>query len=263
MVCREQSYTHAALELRCTRANIKRVCTEFEKEVGRPVFEEGEDKILRPTAFALGLLDLVGPLALALRRLRTGVRGLHESGRIVRFAAAGEFFSGGLFSDFLGRLQMTDGFRPCCLRIETKRFRTALLNAECDVYFGAGIRKCDRLDLVDLGPVPWRMVVRGGMKTPSKPCDLPQGRWWLAAPCEPEPAEELLREFHAAGAPEGGVFDPEGAEPESGVLFFPDPSAREESGGGAAWPFYRFTASLRKNHPYTELQGRLAGASPR
>lgn len=263
VVCQEQSYSHAALELRSTRANIKRVCAEFEKAVGRPVFEEGEDRTLRPTAFARGLLAQMGPLAQALRRLSSGVRCLHESGRILRFAAAGEFFRGGLFTDFLGRLQISNVFRPCYMRMEVRRFRPALLNAECDVYFGAGIKKCERLEQLDLGPVSWRMAVRGRKEIPREPADLPQGRWWVAGTGDPEPAEALLREFYAAGAPEGGVFDPEGAQPDSGVLLYPNPAAREEPGSGAAWPCYRFSANLRKNHPYTELQTRLAGASTR
>lgn len=258
MVCRERSYAHAALELHSTRANIKRVCADFESAVGRSIFEEAEDKMLMPTAFATGLLAQVGPLAQALRRMAAGIQGVHDSGRIVRFAAAGEFFRGGLFTDFLGRLEIADVFRPCYLRLGVKRFQTALLNAECDVYFGAGIKKSDRLDQVDLGSVPWRIVVRGSLGTPHKTSDLPKGQWWVAGTGEPELAEMLLQEFHAAGAAGGGVFDPNGVEPDTGVLFYPDPSACDEILGREVWPRYRFTASLRKNHPYAELQRRLA-----
>src|SRR5687768_7741687 len=103
-VCREGSYANAALELRSTRANIKRVCDDFEKAVGRPLFEEESGRELRPSPFAQGLMGQTGPLSRGLRRLGENVRSQHESGRILRFAAAGEFFKGGLFTDFLARL---------------------------------------------------------------------------------------------------------------------------------------------------------------
>jgi DNA-binding transcriptional LysR family regulator len=50
-VCKEESYTNAALELRNTRANIKRVCEDFQRAVGRPLFEENADRSLEPPPF--------------------------------------------------------------------------------------------------------------------------------------------------------------------------------------------------------------------
>ena len=133
IIFREGSFTNAALELRTTRANVKRVCEEFEKAVGRRLFEEDADRNLLPSPFAKCLVEQLGPLSRSLRRMSEGVRSLHAAGRVVRFAAAGEFFRGGLFTDFLSRLQIKDRFTPCFLRVEMKRFRTALLNTECVV----------------------------------------------------------------------------------------------------------------------------------
>ena len=252
VVCREASYANAALELRSTRANIKRVCDDFEKAVGRSLFVEGPNRTLEPTSFALGLLGQISPLSRSLRRLGETVRSLHEKGRILRFAAAGEFFKGGLFTDFLARLKISDTFRPCFLRIETKRFRTALLNAECDVYFGVGIIASDRLDLVNLGPVPWKIDCKG--KPPTKPAALPPGKWWLADGGETEATAKLLGEFHAAGAKGGRILTD--AKPAADELVFShDTTARHAS--DATWPTFQFSAVLRKHHPYTELLPRL------
>lgn len=256
VVCREASYANAALELRSTRANIKRVCDEFEKAVGRSLFEEGLDRTLRPTLFAQGLLGQITPLSRSLRRLGDTVRSLHEKGRILRFAAAGEFFKGGLFSDFLARLKITDSFRPCFLRIETKRFRNALLNAECDVYFGVGIIASDRLDLVNLGSVPWTIATgaRHRGKPPAHPADLPPGKWWIADGGDAEATAKLLEGFHAAGAKGGRILtDAKPADDE--VVFSHDTTARPAS--DAIWPMFQFSAVLRKHHPYTELMPRL------
>lgn len=66
----------------------------------------------------------MGPRSRSLQKLGEGVRGLHQAGRILRFAAAGEFFRGGLFTDFLATLKTADLFRSCFVRIEVKRFRT-------------------------------------------------------------------------------------------------------------------------------------------
>jgi Bacterial regulatory helix-turn-helix protein, lysR family len=256
VVCREASYANAALELRSTRANIKRVCEDFEKAVGRPLFEEGPNRTLQPTLFAQGLLGQISPLSRSLRRLGETVKSLHEKGRILRFAAAGEFFKGGLFTDFLARLKISDTFRPCFLRIETKRFRTALLNAECDVYFGVGIVASDRLDLVNLGPIPWKIDCMG--KPPVKPADLPPGKWWIADAGETEATAKLIDEFVAAGAKGGRILtDAKPADDE--VVFTHDTTARPST--ETHWPMFQFSAVLRKHHPYTELPPRLTSSA--
>ncbi|MEO5914520.1 MAG: LysR family transcriptional regulator [Luteolibacter sp.] len=263
VVCKEKSYANAALELRSTRANVKRVCDDFEKAVGRPLFQEGPNRSLEPASFAQGLLGQISPLSRSLRRLGESVRHLHEEGRILRFAAAGEFFKGGLFTDFLGRLQISDAFRPCFLRIETKRFRTALLNAECDVYFGVGISASDRLDLVNLGPIPWQIRIGKKFhgKPPAKPADLAAGKWRLSDAGENEASARLLDAFHAAGAKGGGILtDSSGDSPaDDEVVFIHDTTGKHAGDGN--WPCYQFSAVLRKHHPYSELLPRLTGAA--
>lgn len=265
VVCRERSYANAALELRSTRSNIKRVCEEFGKAVGRPLFEEGPDRTLLPTRFAEELGGRMSPLAQALRRLDECVRSHHENGRILRFAAAGEFFKGGLFTDFLSRLHISDSFRPCFLRIETKRFRTALLNGECDVYFGVGISASDRLERVDLGKIPWR-IERGGRPVhdpPASPAALPEGKWWIAGSGDGGEAAELLEAFHKAGARKGRLLESDGGGPPDPdhLLLAPDTTARLATAADAGWPSFRFVAILRKHHPYSELLPRLKGAA--
>jgi DNA-binding transcriptional LysR family regulator len=269
MTCRERSYANAALELHSTRANIKRVCKEFEDVVGRPLFEETPDRSLVPTPFASDLLAQVGPLSRSLRKLGDGVRGLHQAGRILKFAAAGEFLRGGLFTDFLATLQIVDLFRSCFVRIEVKRFRTALLNAECDVYFGIGLGGADRLDAVDLGPVPWR-ILGGAGAMPRSPADLVAGDWWIAEAGEPEVATALLEAFREAGAKGGEVLPEAKAEewladptliPAEARLFTPDITVSLKGRDAGDWPAYRLTACLRRNHPYAELKPRLMTAA--
>jgi DNA-binding transcriptional LysR family regulator len=272
VTCKERSYANAALELHSTRANIKRVCQDFERAVGRQLFEERVDRMLVATPFAQELLIQVGPLSRSLRKLGEGVRGLHQEGRILRFAAAGEFFRGGLFTDFLASMKTADLFRSCFVRIEVKRFRTALLNAECDVYFGVGLGGADRLDPVDLGPVPWKMLrspkARG--EAPSLPEQLTKGRWWIAMAGEAESAEALLEAFHQAGARGGAVAGEEEAAgflsdpttlPVGACLLVPDMAASLNGRTSGGWPCYHLTACLRRNHPYAELKPRLLAAA--
>jgi len=269
---KEGSYANAALELHSTRANIKRVFQEFEEAVGRPLFEEKTDRTLVPTPFGAGLLAQVGPLSRSLRKLGEGVRGLHQAGRIVRFAASGEFFRGGLFTEFLATLDIADLFRSCFVRIEVKRFRTALLNAECDVYFGIGLGGADRLDAVDLGPVPWKILRHPAAKgaLPASPAALSKARWWIAEAGEPEVAAALVEAFRKDGATEGAVLaeadvaawlaDPS-AIPCGAYLFTPETSAGLKDRDAGPWPAYRLTACLRRNHPYAELKPRLMAGS--
>jgi len=195
---------------------------------------------------------------------------LHQAGRILRFAAAGEFFRVGLFTDFLSTLQLTDLFRSCFVRIEVKRFRTALLNAECDVYFGIGLGAADRLEAVDLGPVPWTILHHPALHLPTIPADLAGNDWWIAAAGEPETATALLEAFRQAGA-KGGAVLPESeaaayaADPASlpagTCVFLPETTVGMRGRDPGVWPAYRLTACLRRNHPYAELKPRLMTAA--
>lgn len=263
VLCREQSYANAAIELKTSRAMVKKVSDDFEKSVGLPLFEESADRTLRPTPFAQDLLSKISPLSRRLRQLDDCVRGLHREGRIVKFAAAGEFFRGGIFTDFLARLEISDCFRPCFLRIEANRSRLALLNAECDVYFGVGIGASDRLDLINLCQVPWH--IRAGKKftgpLPTAPSELPPGKWWLSCAGDPEVSDKLLGDFHSLGAKRGRILtgsrDP---SPAPDDLIFQHETTRLHEGEDA-WPCYRFSAVMRKQHPYSELLPRLTGAA--
>ena len=272
VTCRERSYANAALELHSTRANIKRVCEEFEQAVGRPLFEERPDRSLSPTPFAAGLLAQIGPLSRALRKLGEGVRGMHQTGRILRFAAAGEFFRVGLFTDFLATLKIADLFRSCFVRIEVKRFRTALLNAECDVYFGIGLGGADRLEAVDLGPVPWKILrhPQADGPLPAEPTGLHCPEWWIVEAGEPETAAGILEAFRTAGARGGKVIAEADAAPfaadparlpAGACLFIPETAVSMKARVAGSWPAYRLTACLRRNHPYAELKPRLTAAA--
>ena len=252
--CHEKSFANAAIELHTTRANVKRACEEFEKAVGRKLFDE-KDRVLQPTEFAQGLLGQIGPLSRGLRRLEDGVRSLHQAGRVLRFAAAGEFFRGGLFTDFLARLKINDAFRPCFLKIDSSRFRNALLNAECDVYFGIGLQPSDRMELVDLGPVPWKI----SGKPPARPSDLGKIPWAIADAGEPGSANAILDAFQAAGATGGEILTDISSDKK--ITFLPDITTPQSSMQIPDWPCYRFTAVLRKHHPYPDLKTRLAAAT--
>ncbi len=252
-VCHEKSYANAAIELHTTRANVKRACEEFEKSVGRKMFVEN-DRLLVPTDFAMGLLGRMGPLSRGLRHLEDGVRSLHRTGRVLRFAAAGEFFRGGLFTDFLARLKINDSFRPCFLKIDSSRYKNALLNAECDVYFGIGLLPSDRMDLIDLGPIPWKITG----KVPKSLRDLGKIPWAIADAGEAGSTSVLLDAFRSAGAT-GGTVLTDGTVGKA-TTFLPDTTAPQDSGRPSAFPCFRFTAVLRKHHPYADLKARLDAA---
>lgn len=261
MVYHENSYTNAALELRSTRSNIKRVCDDFSTELGHPLFDEDAEKQLSATAFAQGLVSQMGPLSRALRRLNDGVKSLHQRGRLVRFAAASEYFGDGLLTDFLSRLQIRDLFLTCFVKMSPARYRTALLNAECDVYFGCGVTGSDRLDLVDLGPVPWKITCRGGATADDikRLTDLPEGEWQIALTEDADASHEVLEALHQAGAKGGRITVAGGGPPR--FLLEPDINGTARHVAAASWPRYRFSAVLRKHHPYSELKTHLAHAA--
>ena len=264
----ERSFASVAVERHTNRASIKRTCLDLEKAVGRKLFKEDDERNLIPTDFAEGLLMEATTLYRCLRRMHEGVRAMHQSGRTLRFAAASGFFKGGLFTEFLSKLDLNGHFQSCFLRIETNRYKSALLSAECDVYFGAALEISDRLDSVDLGPIPWR-ILHGGT-CPESPADLRGVDWCIVDAGEPATAEEVLKEFHKVGAYGGSIISPEEAakiESKVGsdlIVFVPDHDGGKTSKMADAtniWPAYRLSAVLRRNHPYAELKQKLVIAA--
>ncbi|MBK1884472.1 LysR family transcriptional regulator [Luteolibacter pohnpeiensis] len=271
LLCVERSYASVAVERRTNRAAIKRICRDLEKAVGRKLFEETADRQLVPTHFAEGLLIEAGTLYRSLRRMHEGVRAIHQSGRTLRFAAASGFFKGGLFTEFLSKLDLNGHFQSSFLRIETNRYKSALLSAECDVYFGAALEISERLDSVDLGPIPWR--IRHGSHPPKSPEELRGSNWSIVDAGEPGTAAEVLDQFHQAGATGGSVISleeakeielKEGSEAKNHMIFYPDHDGGKNAKmelGDPIWPAYRLSAMLRRNHPYSELKQMLITAA--
>lgn len=263
-VVREHSYANAALDLQMSRTNVKRVCDEFTKIAGRELFatKGGDNAELLPSLFGQGVYSRLGPLSTSLRKLEEGVRQLHNSGRVLRFGAAPGFFRGGLFTDYLSRLDISGNFRSCFMKIDAKDAQKSLLAAECDVYFGVGLGASERLDRVGLGEIGWVIDQIGKTKVTLLPTDL-DGNWFLVGEGDGEVADSVLERFRNAGAKGGevinGAFEAKGLG-KAAVVFSADVisplgSSKEK------WPGYQFNALMRRRHPYEDLKEILcAGA---
>lgn len=262
-VYRENSYTNAAHELHTNRANIKRICRNLEEELGHPIFDENEERELSPTPFGTALLAYAAPLTRSLLHLGEGIRAIQRKGLILRFAAPNEFFRGGAFSYILSRIDVIDLYRPCYLRIETDRYKAALLSSECDVYFGAGISASSRLELIHLDRVPWSFHpgpdYKGG--TPRQPSDLVDGKWLLRLAGEEQTAKDLLKELGKARAGKGRVLATGKQAAEDEIVLQPESSWLGLVNPQEEWPCFFFSAAIKKQHPYSELINRLHKAS--
>ncbi len=264
-VVREGSYSNAALELQVSRSNVKRVCDEFAKIAGRELFAqngecEGKGAMVA-SVFGQGVFARLGGLSTSLRKLEEGVRQLHHAGRVLRFGAAGGFFRGGLFTDYLARLEVSGKFRSCFLMLEASQAQKSLLAAQCDVYFGLGLGETERLDRVELGEVGWAVTKSGGGKLPKKPGDL-DGNWFLVREADGDVGGRLLESFREAGARGGEIVDREKVSslPKGAVVFSADMISPLGT-CSAKWPGYHFCALMRRHHPYADLKGMLcAGA---
>ncbi|OYV05943.1 MAG: hypothetical protein CFE26_08920 [Verrucomicrobiales bacterium VVV1] len=149
-VHREQSYTNAAHDLRSTRGNVKRMCLELEGILGGTLFGSEESGTLKPTPFADAMVAQLGPLIRSVRKLEDAVAMMHETGRVLRLAASPELFESSWFTGFLRRFRAKCPFRVCCLMFDDRRFQSALLNAECDVFLNRGLEAAEKLETVDL-----------------------------------------------------------------------------------------------------------------
>jgi hypothetical protein len=134
-------------------------------------------------------------------------------------------------------------------------------SAECDVYFGVGLQPSDRMDLVDLGPIPWKIEDEGkpGARLPASPSDLRKAPWFIANYGEVGAASAVLDAIHTAGAKGGTVLSD--GQAAKGSVYHPDTTAPQCVVTESGWPGYRFTAVLRKHHPYSDLKFRLAAAA--
>lgn len=263
-VVREGTYANAALDLQMSRTNVKRVCDEFVKIAGRELFSDGgKNGELSPSVFGQGVFSRLGPLSTSLRKMEESVRQLHQVGRVLRFGAAPGFFRGGLFTDYLSRLDVSGKFRSCFMKIEAKDAQKNLLAAECDVYFGIGLGASERLDLVGLGEIGWSVNRVGGGKLPGKPADL-VGEWYVVCEGSVEMAEEVFRKFRDAGAKGGKVIeaDETGTSGKGSVVFTADVISPLGTGAGK-WPGYQFNALMRKRHPYSDLKELLCAGAGR
>lgn len=264
-VVREESYANAALDLQMSRTNVKRVCDEFTKIAGRELFDGhgGENGDLVTSPFGQGVFSRLGPLSTSLRKLEEGVRQLHQAGRVLRFGAAPGFFRGGLFTDYLSRLEVSGKFRSCFMKIEAKDAQKSLLAAECDVYFGIGLGASERLDRVGLGKIGWVLSRTGGGGLPKNPGEL-KGAWVVVSEGDGETAEGVLEQFRKAGAKGGGTVSGDKADSlaTGSVVFTADVISPLGSAGGK-WPGYQFNALMRRRHPYADLKELLCAGAGR
>lgn len=263
MVHREGSYTNAAHELHTTRANIKRICSNLEKELNNALFEEDDEKALHTTSFGLEILSNASPLTRSLLHLGEGIRTIQRKGLILRFAACNEFFRGGAFSYILSRIEVTDLYRPCYLRIEMDRFKAALLSSECDVYFAAGLATSKRLEIIPLDRIPWSFHPgpEYAAEQPKKPADLIDGKWLIQPTGDEEAAKDLIREIQKAGAKKGRILKPDTQPKDDEIILKPESSWMGLVNPQEGWPSFMFSAAVKKQHPYGELISRLNKAS--
>ncbi|MBC7980311.1 MAG: LysR family transcriptional regulator [Armatimonadetes bacterium] len=255
---REGSYANAALELQMRRPNVKRVCEDFAKLVGRDLLTENENHEVVPTHFGQGLFAQLGPLSTSLRKMEEGVKQLLQGGRVLRFGAASGFFRVGLFTDYLSRLNISGKFRSCFLKVDGNQAHKSLLAAECDVYFGIGLGETERLDRIELGEVGWNISRVGDGALPAKPKDL-KGKWFMVREGDADACAEMMERFRSAGARGGEIVDEAPIVPagKGDVVFQVD--VISPLGGAIAnqWPQYQFAALMRRHHPYADLKEML------
>lgn len=261
-VIRESSYANAAIDLQMSRTNAKRICTDLESIVGRPLVEEGLDGGLAPTAIGRVLFGQLGPLSTSLRKMEEAVRQFHRAGRVLRVGAAGGLFRGGLFTEYFSRLELSGKFKSCFLKVDPEEAHKSLLAAECDVYFGIGMSQPVRLERVELGEVGWNVKGANTGKEPKAPKDLLK-RWFILLEGEVAGCEELLEAFHQVGARGGKLMARDGVDglDAGDLLFSADTVSPLGSAAQKGWPCHRFSALMRRHHPYEDLRAMLcAGA---
>lgn len=181
VVMTEGTVARAALELRTSRSNVRRILRSLEQALGERLFRGGRGT-LEPTDAARRLQREMGGLMERIGSFDHAVRAIHAGGRLLRIGVKRSLFLTATFAAAARVLREDRRHRVSYVELEADEGRAALESGVCDLVFsvdGIGGRRFQCHGLPDM---PVVAAVRGETdRTPVDPAELAAGGWTLAA----------------------------------------------------------------------------------
>ncbi|WP_338288987.1 LysR family transcriptional regulator [Luteolibacter sp. LG18] len=202
-VLAECSMSQAAMRLRTSASNVKRIVTALEGELGVPLFDRESRGKFQPTTHADRLNQEMTGFMEEMESLQQYVSQIRETGRTLKIGAQRWFFETAYFVRLFNLMRQDNRFRATFLEVATGQERTMVESGACDVYVGLVTPASKRVTTVHLAPLPMSVGCVAPGFVPRELSDLSEiSPWGLHAPDLRAASREWLQCIEIAG---GGI----------------------------------------------------------
>jgi DNA-binding transcriptional LysR family regulator len=201
----ERSVGRAAVELRTSASNVRRIWASLEEELGEPLFDATERGHAVPTKAAERLEREMTGLISEVRRFEDSVRSIHRTGRVLRLGADRNVFNTSHFGHLFNTLRHDPRFRISFVEIAAAEGRSSLEAGACDLLFAVEGTPGRRFETRDLPPLPLDVAClqcpEFGSVVDAE--TLAAWNWNLATFSSPSLARDTLRKIQRCGGGNG------------------------------------------------------------
>ncbi|MDB6078282.1 MAG: LysR family transcriptional regulator [Akkermansiaceae bacterium] len=201
----ERSVGRAAVELRTSASNVRRIWASLEEELGESLFDASERGHAAPTKAAERLEREITSLLTEVRRFEDSVRSIHRTGRVLRLGADRNVFNTSHFGHLFNTLRHDPRFRISFVEVSSSEGRSSLEAGACDLLFaieGTPGRRFETRDLPSL-PLDVACMRRPEDETDIGAATLAEWNWALATFSSPSLARDTLRKIQRCGGGSG------------------------------------------------------------
>jgi len=273
-VLTECSMSRAALRLRTSASNVKRIVQALEGELGVSLFDRESRGNFLPTSHAGRLDKEMTRFMQEMDALQEVVSGMRETGRMLTLGVQPWLRNTAYFERLIQLLQQDTRFRTVLREIEPGSERSVMESGACDVFVGLSTPGSKRLAIAHLPPLQMSLGMVAAGPVPDRLGALHEScPWGLHAPDLRGVSRDWLQQIEREG---GGIgraistvqFRDWLADPGRGtfravVSAAPaDPDARED----IHWhpfnvlPTVPVRATFLSQHPYGCLENALQRA---
>ena len=201
----ERSVGRAAVELRTSASNVRRIWASLEEELGEALFDASERGHAAPTKAAERLEREISGLLSEVRRFEDSVRSIHRTGRVLRLGADRNVFNTSHFGHLFNTLRHDPRFRISFVEVAAAEGRASLEAGVCDLLFAIEGTPGRRFETRDLPSLPLDVAC---LRQPdSEPIvdaqTLANWDWALATFSSPSLARDTLRKIQRGGGGNG------------------------------------------------------------
>lgn len=274
-VLAERTTARAAIELRTSRSNVRRVIQMLESRVGEPMFVTGTDGDLEPTAAARHLRREMAGLLGEVERFEDAVRAIHRSGRLLNVGVRKGLFHTAAFAAVARTLREDPRCRVSYVELKRGEDGAALESGACDLVISVEPVAGRRFECHELPEMPVMAAIAGGRPgdDPVEPAELAACDWALAKMAEGPRDEQVLRGLRESFGGRGSLCsygnlvrwmeNPDEAGARAMLCVRPVSSIRAEHVAFrplACDARYPLSATHLRQHPFEFLEGVVRGA---